>query len=76
VFTLREVLQDSRMHVAQLIKRSAADVDQILKRIKARIHNSHNNDLPLLRKSDIERPVKIAQDLMDSPLYGSAKAPD
>ena len=54
VFTLREVLQHSRMEVARLTKRSADDVDRILKRIKSRIQSSHDGDLTFLKKSDIE----------------------
>ena len=61
VFALREVLRHSRMHVARILERSAADVDQILKHAKARIHSSHDTDLPLLNESDIEKPLKMAQ---------------
>jgi membrane protein DedA with SNARE-associated domain/rhodanese-related sulfurtransferase len=67
VFALREVLQHSRMDVARLTERSAADVDRILKRIKARIQSSHDADLPLLKKSDMERPVKVVRDLLATP---------
>jgi membrane protein DedA with SNARE-associated domain/rhodanese-related sulfurtransferase len=60
VFALREVLRQSRMHVARLLKRSAADVDRILGHVKARIQRSHETDLPLLKKSEGDKPV-IAQ---------------
>jgi 3-mercaptopyruvate sulfurtransferase SseA len=42
VFALREVLQYSRMHVAQLLKTSAGEIDQILKRVKTRIQSPHD----------------------------------
>jgi len=61
VFALREVLRHSRMHVARILERSAADVDQILKHAKARIQSSHDTNLPLLKKSGIEMPVRIGQ---------------
>jgi membrane protein DedA with SNARE-associated domain/rhodanese-related sulfurtransferase len=76
VFALREVLQHSRMHVARLLKRSAADVDQISKRAKMRIRDSHDTDLPFLKKSHIERPVTIAQESLAKASYGQTSAPD
>jgi membrane protein DedA with SNARE-associated domain/rhodanese-related sulfurtransferase len=53
VFALQEIFQHSRTHVAQLLKRSVNDVDQILKRVKTRVRNAHGADLSLLKKSDI-----------------------
>jgi membrane protein DedA with SNARE-associated domain/rhodanese-related sulfurtransferase len=76
VFALREVLLHSQMQVARLLNRSAADIDRILKHVKERIQNSHDANLPLLKKSDIEKPAKIAQDLLGTPTYGQASAPD
>jgi len=67
VFTLREVLQHSRMDVARLTEQSVADIDRILKRIKSRIQSSHDAGLPLLKKSDMGRSVKGVRDLLATP---------
>jgi membrane protein DedA with SNARE-associated domain/rhodanese-related sulfurtransferase len=76
VFALREVLRHSRMDVARLLHRSAADVDRILKRVKERIQNSHDAELQLLKKSDVGTPARIGQDLLGRPQYGQTNAPD
>jgi membrane protein DedA with SNARE-associated domain/rhodanese-related sulfurtransferase len=76
VFALREVLRNSGIQVARLLKRSANDVDQILKRVKARIQRSHDIDLPLLMKSDVEGSAKFARDLLARPLSGPTREPD
>ena len=76
VFALQEILRHSRMHVAQLLNRSATEIDQVLKRVKARIQLSHDDDLRLLKKSDIERPVEVAEDLLSNPQLGETNAPE
>jgi membrane protein DedA with SNARE-associated domain/rhodanese-related sulfurtransferase len=61
VFALREVLRQSRMHVARVLKRSAADVDQIVRHVRARIQSSQDTDLSLLKKNESEKPARIGQ---------------
>lgn len=61
VFALLEVLRHSRMNAAWLLKRSAVDVDQILKRVTARIQSSHDTDLPLLKKRDLTKEVAVGR---------------
>jgi membrane protein DedA with SNARE-associated domain len=67
VFTLREILQHSRIDVARITERSVAEVDRILKRTKSRIQSSHDSDLPLLKKCNMERQVKDARVLLATP---------
>ncbi len=76
VFALQEVLQHSRMHVARLLNRSAADVELILNRVKARIQRSHNSDLRVLKMSDVEQPAKVALDRNATTPHSQISAPD
>lgn len=76
VFALREVLKHSRIKVARLLNRNAADVDELLERAKARIQRSHDSDLPLLSKDGMEGRKRGTQDLLATHPYSKASASD
>jgi membrane protein DedA with SNARE-associated domain/rhodanese-related sulfurtransferase len=76
VFVLREVLLHSRMSAARILKKSAADIDQILERVKNRIQHKQSADLLLLRDQRRQVPVKGMLDPLARASYGRTNSTD
>jgi hypothetical protein len=76
VFVLREVLLRSRMSAARILKKSLADVDQILDRAKHRIQHEQGAGLLLLKDQTRQAPTEGMLNPLARASYGRGNSTD